>query len=31
VICANGVTTSEETEEAFFDAAGRLAWNLYCK
>jgi D-alanyl-D-alanine carboxypeptidase len=30
VICANGVFTTEETEEAFFDTAGRLAWNLYC-
>jgi D-alanyl-D-alanine carboxypeptidase len=30
VICANGVHMTEETEEAFFDAAGRLAWNLYC-
>jgi D-alanyl-D-alanine carboxypeptidase len=30
VICANGAFTSEETEEAFFDAAGRLAWDLYC-
>jgi D-alanyl-D-alanine carboxypeptidase len=30
VICANGVAASEEAEEAFFDAAGRLAWQLYC-
>jgi hypothetical protein len=30
VICANGVCASEEAEEAFFDAAGRLAWHLYC-
>jgi D-alanyl-D-alanine carboxypeptidase len=30
VICANGVFTTEEAEESFFDAAGRLAWNLYC-
>jgi D-alanyl-D-alanine carboxypeptidase len=27
VICANGSPTEEE---AFFDAAGRLAWGLYC-
>jgi D-alanyl-D-alanine carboxypeptidase len=27
VICANGSPTEEE---AFFDAAGRLAWSLYC-
>jgi D-alanyl-D-alanine carboxypeptidase len=30
VLCANGVSASEEAEEAFFDAAGRLAWHLYC-
>jgi hypothetical protein len=22
--------TTQETEEAFFDAAGRLMWRLYC-
>lgn len=30
VLCANGMHGSEETEEAFFDAAGRLMWHLYC-
>jgi D-alanyl-D-alanine carboxypeptidase len=30
VLCANGVFTTEESEEAFFDAAGRLMWDLYC-
>ncbi len=30
VLCANGVFTTQETEEAFFDAAGRLVWHLYC-
>ena len=30
VICANGQHTSEEAEDAFMDAAGRLAWQLYC-
>jgi D-alanyl-D-alanine carboxypeptidase len=30
VLCANGVLVSEGTEEAFFDAAGRLLWHLYC-
>ena len=29
-LCANGVFTTEESEEAFFDAAGRLMWDLYC-
>jgi D-alanyl-D-alanine carboxypeptidase len=30
VICANGHPVTEETEAAFFVAAGRLAWRLYC-
>jgi len=30
VLCANGAFATEETEEAFFDAAGRLMWQLYC-
>jgi D-alanyl-D-alanine carboxypeptidase len=30
VLCANGVFTTEDSEEAFFDAAGRLIWDLYC-
>jgi len=30
VLCANGGFASEEAEEAFFDAAGRLVWQLYC-
>jgi D-alanyl-D-alanine carboxypeptidase len=30
VICTNGQPVTEETEESFFDAAGRLAWRLYC-
>lgn len=30
VLCANGGFASEEAEEAFFDAAGRLVWHLYC-
>ena len=30
VLCANGHPTTVETEEAFWDAAGRLAWSLYC-
>ncbi len=29
VICANGHPPETDTE-AFFDAAGKLAWNLYC-
>jgi D-alanyl-D-alanine carboxypeptidase len=29
VICANG-HPGEDDEEAFLDAAGRLAWHLYC-
>jgi D-alanyl-D-alanine carboxypeptidase len=30
VICANGQPTDEAAEESFFDAAGNLAWHLYC-
>lgn len=30
VICANGQPASEAAEESFFDAAGKLAWRLYC-
>ena len=30
VICANGLHVTEASEEEFFDAAGRLAWRLYC-
>ena len=30
VLCANGVFTTEASEEAFFDAVGRLMWHLYC-
>ena len=30
VLCANGAFTTQETEDAFFDAAGRLIWRLYC-
>jgi D-alanyl-D-alanine carboxypeptidase len=30
VICANGHPPDDPAEEAFFDAAGRLAWGLYC-
>jgi D-alanyl-D-alanine carboxypeptidase len=30
VICANGSPSTVATEEAFWDAAGRLAWHLYC-
>jgi len=30
VICANGQPASEAAEEAFFDAAGELAWHLFC-
>jgi D-alanyl-D-alanine carboxypeptidase len=30
VICANGHPTTVATSEAFWDAAGQLAWNLYC-
>jgi D-alanyl-D-alanine carboxypeptidase len=31
VICANGHPVTEQTEAAFFAAAGRLAWRLYCE
>jgi hypothetical protein len=30
VLCANGNSESEEAEAAFWDAAGELAWSLYC-
>ena len=30
VVCANGSPSTLATEEAFFDAAGQLAWHLYC-
>jgi CubicO group peptidase (beta-lactamase class C family) len=30
VLCVNGVFAFEEAEEAFFVAAGRLVWRLYC-
>lgn len=30
VLLANGALTTEESENAFFHAAGRLAWDLYC-
>jgi hypothetical protein len=30
VLCANGSRSSESTFAAFWDAAGRLAWDLYC-
>jgi D-alanyl-D-alanine carboxypeptidase len=30
VICANGQPTTEASEEAFMDASGTLAWDLYC-
>jgi D-alanyl-D-alanine carboxypeptidase len=30
VIWANGSPVTEEAENAFWDAAGRLAWQLYC-
>ncbi|HEY2218592.1 MAG TPA: hypothetical protein VGH35_04590, partial [Gaiellaceae bacterium] len=30
VICANGNLVEPAGTEAFFDAAGRLAWDLYC-
>jgi len=31
VICANGQPATEAAEESFFDAAGELAWHLYCR
>jgi hypothetical protein len=30
VICANGSPSTAATSDAFWDAAGRLAWHLYC-
>jgi D-alanyl-D-alanine carboxypeptidase len=30
VICANGSPSTISTSDAFWDAAGRLAWRLYC-
>jgi D-alanyl-D-alanine carboxypeptidase len=30
VLCANGQPVTEESEAAFFAAAGRLVWHLYC-
>jgi D-alanyl-D-alanine carboxypeptidase len=30
VICANGSLSTASTSDAFWDAAGRLAWRLYC-
>jgi hypothetical protein len=30
VLCANGQPATEDAERAFFDAAGELAWHLYC-
>jgi D-alanyl-D-alanine carboxypeptidase len=30
VICANGSPSTPATSEAFWDATGRLAWQLYC-
>jgi D-alanyl-D-alanine carboxypeptidase len=30
VLCANGSAGSQETEDNFWDIAGRLAWHLYC-
>ncbi|MFN2470879.1 MAG: serine hydrolase domain-containing protein [Gaiellaceae bacterium] len=30
VICANGSPSSPSASEEFWDAAGRLAWQLYC-
>jgi D-alanyl-D-alanine carboxypeptidase len=30
VICANGNPETVEASEAFWDAAGRLAWHMYC-
>jgi hypothetical protein len=31
VLCANGQAVTEESEAAFFAAAGRLAWHLFCR
>ena len=30
VLCANGSPATAESSDAFWDAAGRLAWRLYC-
>jgi D-alanyl-D-alanine carboxypeptidase len=30
VICANGIPETQATFDAFWDAAGPLAWHLYC-
>jgi D-alanyl-D-alanine carboxypeptidase len=30
VICANGSPSTPSTSDAFWDATGRLAWQLYC-
>jgi D-alanyl-D-alanine carboxypeptidase len=30
VVWANGSPVTDEAEAAFWDAAGRLAWQLYC-
>ena len=30
VVCANGSPSTQATFDAFWDAAGRLAWRLYC-
>ena len=30
VLCANGALETQASFEAFWDAAGRLAWELYC-
>jgi len=30
VICANGSPSTQSSSDAFWDAAGRLAWRLYC-
>jgi D-alanyl-D-alanine carboxypeptidase len=30
VVCANGSPATAESSDAFWDAAGRLAWRLYC-
>jgi hypothetical protein len=31
VLCANGNLVEPDEIEPFWDAAGRLAWNLYCE
>jgi hypothetical protein len=31
VLCANGNLVDPGEIEAFWDAAGRLAWDLYCE